>query len=122
MEKVRTKATGTRSIFAKTLAQVKTAAAEEAYGAVNITADKRVQFQLCLSNAEIEATTWSMADMDRVVNQLEREIFGITSKDQMQFTTEFSICLVECEAWRQAIGVQEVRNTIENCVIHFRYP
>jgi hypothetical protein len=35
------KATGPRSIFAKKLAQLKTAAEEEAYRAVNITADKR---------------------------------------------------------------------------------
>ena len=63
-----------------------------------MTADKRVQFQISLSDAEIEATTWSIADADRVVNQLERLIYGITSKDQMQFTKEFSIRLVEFEA------------------------
>jgi hypothetical protein len=101
---------------------MKTAAEEEAYGAVNMTADKRVQFQVCLSDAEIEATTWSIADADRVVNQLEREIYGITSKDQMRFTKEFSIRLVEFEAWWQAIGVQELRKTIEQRVIHFGYP
>jgi len=54
---------------------MKTAVEEEAYRAVNMTADKHVQFQVRLSDAEIEAgTTWSIADMDRVVNQLEREI------------------------------------------------
>jgi len=84
---------------------MKTAAEEEAYGAVNMTGDKSVQFQVYLSDAEIEATTWSSADTDRVVNQLEREIYVITSKDQMRFTKEFSICLVEFEAWWQAIGV-----------------
>jgi len=101
---------------------MKTAAEEKAYGAVNMTADKRVQFLVCLSDAEIEATPWSIADTDRVVNQLEREIYGITLKDQMQFTKEFSIPLVKFEAWWQAISVQELRKNIEQCVIHFGYP
>jgi len=122
LQEVGTKATGPRSIFAKKLAQMKTAAEEGAYGAVNMTADKRVQFQVCLSDAEIGATTWSIADADRVVNQLEREIYGITSKDQMRFTKEFSICLVEFEAWWQAFDVQEHRKSIEQRVIHFGYP
>jgi hypothetical protein len=98
LQEVGTKATGPRSIFTKKLAQLKTAAEEEAYGVVNMTANMRVQFQVCLSNTEIEATTWSIADMDRVVNQLERVIYRITSKDQMRFTKEFSIRLVEFEA------------------------
>jgi len=57
LEAVGTKATGPRSIFAKKFAQMKTAAKEEVYGAVNMTADKRVEFQVCLSDAETEATT-----------------------------------------------------------------
>jgi len=57
LQEVGTKAPGPRSIFAKKLAEMKTAAEEEAYGAVNMTADKRLQFQVCLSDAEIEATT-----------------------------------------------------------------
>jgi hypothetical protein len=56
------------------------------------------------------------------VNQLESVIYGITSKDQMRFTTEFFIRLVEIEAWWQAIDVQKLRKTIEQRVIHFRYP
>jgi len=122
LREVRTKATSPRSIFANKLAQMKIAAEEEAYGAVNMTADKRVQFQVCLSDAGIEPTTWSIADMDCVVNPLESEIYGITSKDQMRFMKEFSIRLVEYEAWWQAISVQELRKTIEHCVIHFGYP
>jgi hypothetical protein len=121
LQEVGTKAIGPRSIFAKKLAQMKTAAEEEANGAVMMTADKRVQFQVSLSDAEIEATTWSIAEEDRVVNQLETEIYGITSKGQMRFTKEFSIRLVEFEAWWQAICVQELRKTIEQCVIHFGY-
>jgi len=86
LQEVDTKATGTRSIFAKILPQMNTAAEEEAYGVVNMTANKRVQFQVCLSDAEIDATTWSITDTDRIVNQLKREIHDISSKDQMRFT------------------------------------
>jgi len=118
---VRTRATGPRSIFAKKLAQMKTASEEEAYWAVNMITDKHVQFQVCLSNAEIEATTWSIANTDRVMNQLKREIYSITSKDRMWFTKEFSIHSVQFEAWWQKIGVQELRKTIEQRVIHFGY-
>jgi len=121
LQKVGTKATGPRSIFPKKLAQMKTAAEEQGYGAVNMTADKRVQFPVCLSDAEIEATTWSIGDTDHVVNQLEREIHGITSKDQMRFTKEFSISLIQLEAWWQASGVQELQTTIEQREIHFGY-
>jgi hypothetical protein len=70
-----TKATGPRSIFAKKLAQMKTAAEEVAYWAENMTANQRLQFQVCLSDAEIEATTWSIADTDRAVNQLKRDLW-----------------------------------------------
>jgi len=121
LQKVRTKATGPRSIFHQKLAKMKTAAEEEFYWAVYVTADKRVQFQVCLSYAEIEAATWSIRDTDCVVNQLEREIYGITSIDQMQFTLEFSIHLVEFVAWWHAITVHELRKTIEQRVIHFGY-
>jgi len=122
LQEVRTKATGPRSIFAKEHAQKMTTAEEEAYGAVNMTADKRVQFQVCLSDAEIDATTWSIADTDRVVNQLGRDIHGITLKDQMKFRKEFCIRLDVFEAWWQAIGVRELRKTIEHHVIHFGQP
>jgi len=101
---------------------MKTAPEEAAYGALNITADKCVQFQVCLFDAEIEATTGSIADTNQVVNQLKREFDGITAKDQMGSTKEFSIRLVQCEAWWQAINGQEHQNTTEPRVIHFRYP
>ena len=101
---------------------MKTAAEDVAFRAVNMTADKQVQFQICLSDAGIEAGTWSIAHTDCVVNQLESQIDGITSKDQIRFTKEFSIRLVECEAWWQAISSQELWKTIEQRVIHFGYP
>jgi hypothetical protein len=56
---VGTKATGPRSIFAKELALMKTAAEDEAYGAANMTANKCLRFQIRLFNAETEATIGS---------------------------------------------------------------
>jgi len=122
LQEVATKATSPRSTFAKKLAQMKTAAEEEVCGVANMTADKRAEFQVCLSDAETEATTSSIADTDRIANQLEREIYGVTSNDQMHFKKEFSIRLIEFEAWWQAIGIQELQKTIKHCVIHFGYP
>ena len=101
---------------------MKAAAEDEAYGAANITADKRLQFQIRLSNAETAATTWSLADTERVTNQLEREIYGITSNEQKRFKKEFSIRVIEFEASCETIGIQALRKSIEQCLIHFGYP
>jgi len=57
LQEVGTRETGLRSIFAKKLTEMKTGVEEEDYMAVNMTADKRVQFQVCLSDTVIEATT-----------------------------------------------------------------
>jgi hypothetical protein len=122
LQEVGTKATSPRSNFAKELALKKTAAEDEAYGAANMTADKQLQFRLRLSDAETDATTWNLADTEHVTTQLEREIYGITSNEQKRFRKEFSICLIEFEAWWETIGIQALRKTIEQCVIHFRYP
>jgi len=59
-----------------------------------MTADKRLEFRICLSDDETEATTWSFADTERVANQLEKEIYGITSNEQKWFKKEFSIRLI----------------------------
>jgi hypothetical protein len=48
---------------------MKTAAEEEVYGAAHMTATKRVEFHVSLSNAETEATTLSIADTDSIANQ-----------------------------------------------------
>jgi len=101
---------------------MKTAVEDEAYWAANMTADKRLPFQVRLSDAESEATTWSLADPERVTNQLEREIYGITSNEQKRFKTEISICLIEFEAWWETIRIQALRRTTEQHVIHFGYP
>jgi len=122
LQELGTKATGPRRQFAKELALMKTAAEDEAYGAANMTADKQLQFQIRLSNADTEATTWSLADTERVTIQLEREIYGITSNEQKRFKKEFSIRMIEFEARWETIGIQVLRKTIEQCVIHFGYP
>ena len=87
-----------------------------------MTADKRLQFLIRLSDAETESTTWSLAETERVTNQLEREIYGITSNEQEQFRTEYSIRLIEFKAWWETIGIQVLRKSIEQLVIHFGYP
>jgi len=122
LQEIGTKATSPRSKFAEDLALMKAASEDKAYGAANMTANKRLQFHIRLSDAETEATTWNLADMERVTNQLEREIYGITSNEQKQFKTEFSICLIEFEAWWETIGIQAHRKSIEQRVIHFGYP
>jgi len=88
LQEVGTKATGPRSKFAKEHALKKSATEDEAYGVANMTADQRLQFEVRLSDAEIEATTWSLADPEQVTNQLEREIHGITLNEQKHFKTE----------------------------------
>jgi hypothetical protein len=50
---------------------MKAPAEDVAYGVANTTGDKRLQFQIRLSDAETEATTWSWADTEWVTNQLE---------------------------------------------------
>jgi hypothetical protein len=122
LREVGTKTTGLRCKLAKELALKKTAAKDEAYGAANMTANKRLQFRIRLSDAESEATTWSLADTEHVTNQLEREICDITSNEQKQFQTEFSIHLIEFEAWWETVGIQALQKMIEQRVIHFGYP
>ena len=97
MQEVRTKATGPRSVIAKQLAPIQTAAGDKGYGAANMTSDKAPQFQNSLSNAETGAMTISLVDTERVTNQLEREILGITLNEQKQFKKEFSFRMIEFE-------------------------
>jgi hypothetical protein len=87
-----------------------------------MTTDKQLQFQVRLSNNETEATTWSFARTERVTNQLEREIYRITANAPQQLKTEFSISLIECEAWWETICIQVLWKAIEQHVIHFGYP
>jgi len=63
-----------------------------------MTANKHVEIQLDSFDAETEATTWSIADRDCIVYQLEREINAITWIDQMRFKNEFTIHLIQFNA------------------------
>lgn len=56
LQEVETKAIGPKTIFAKNLAHIKTAADEEVYAVANMTSNKQVEFQVNLFNAETEAT------------------------------------------------------------------
>jgi len=71
LQEVATRATGPRSKFAKELAIMKTLAKDKPYGVANMTDDKSLQLQICLSDSESAARTWSLADTERVANQLE---------------------------------------------------
>jgi len=122
LHEVKTNPTGPRSIFGKQLALIETAAEDKAYMAANMTADNWVQFENHQSNAETEATTWSLADTERVSIQLERELYNITSNEQKQFIKAFSIQLIEFEAWWETNGIQTLGKTFDQRVIDFGYP
>ena len=47
---------------------MKTAAEDEADGAGIMSDDKRLRFEIRLSNTEIEANTWSLADTERITS------------------------------------------------------
>jgi len=108
--------------FAQKLAPINTATEGEVWYVANMTDNKCVECQVRLSDAETEATTWLTAETDGIVIQLERETYGIPSNQQIWFEKKFYIHLHECEAWWQAIGVQVLRRTIKQCVMHFGYP
>jgi len=76
-----TKPTCPRSSFAKKHATMITTAEEEVYGAANMTANKSVEFQIHLSDAETKATTWSIADTDHMASHIPRQIHGIYSNE-----------------------------------------
>jgi len=122
LQEVGTTATGPRHKFTKDSALMKTATEDDAFRAADMTANKQLQFQFRLSDAEIEVMTWIMADTERVTNQLQREIHGVTSNEQKRFKMEFSIHLIKFEAWWETIGIQALRRTIAQRVIQFGYP
>jgi len=101
---------------------MKTAAEDEAYGVANLTADRWRAVQIRVSDAVTDAATWSLGDTERVTIQLEREIDGITSNEQKRFKKEFSILMIEFEAWWETIGILALWETIEQRMIHFGYP
>jgi len=99
LQEVRTKATGPKSIVAKSLALMNTAGDDEAYKMANMATNKRLQFQIRLYDTETEATTWSLPDTEWVTTQLQRVIYGVTLKEQKRFKKQFSIRLNQFEAW-----------------------
>jgi len=69
LQLIGTQAASPRSAITNTVAQMKTAIGEEVSGAVNMTIDKHGKFQVCVSDAETETTTCSMADRELIENQ-----------------------------------------------------
>ena len=122
LQEVGTKAISLRRKFAKELALEITAAEDETEGAANLTADKQLQFQIRLSESETEATTWILADTECVTNQLDREIFAITSNEQKRFKREFSSRLILCEACWETIRIEALWKTIKQRMVHYGYP
>jgi len=113
--------TSPQSEFSNDLALIIAATKGMAYGVVMMTARKRLQFQICLSDAGIEATTWSLAIMEHVTIQREREIYCITSNEQKRFKNQFCIRLIEFEACWETISIEALRKSIEKRVIYFGY-
>jgi hypothetical protein len=101
---------------------MKTAAEDEVYRAANMTAGKRLRFDIRRFNAETDATTWSVGSMERVTIQLGREIYGITSIEQMRFKTDISIRMIDFYAGLESIGIHALRKRIEQRINHFGYP
>jgi hypothetical protein len=114
--------TDSGSIFAKQLAPMKTGSKYKTYRVANMTTNNRLRFLIPHSDADTEATAWSFTDEACVTIQLEREIYGITSNEQMWFRKKFTICLIEFEAWWESISIQTLWKTIQQGVIHFEYP
>jgi hypothetical protein len=71
LQAVGTMAADPRSIFPNEVSQMKTTAEELAFRVANMMADKRVKYEVHASKAETEATTWSDANKDRIVNPLD---------------------------------------------------
>jgi hypothetical protein len=120
LPEVGTNWTGRTPNFTQDLALLNDAADDEAYGAGNTSAHKRLQFQIRPSDVETEVTTWSLADTERVTNKLERETYGITSIEWNGLKKDFSIRLSKFEAWWETISIQVRQKSIEHCVMHFR--
>jgi hypothetical protein len=117
LQEVGTKATGHTSNFAKDVALMRDTTENDAYGVASTSANKRLQFQIRLSDAEREVTTWRLADTEQVTNQLEREINGITLIEWKRFKQEFSIRLIKFEGWWETISIEVLQKSIEQCVM-----
>jgi orotidine-5'-phosphate decarboxylase len=79
LQQVGAKATAPRSIFGNKLAIWKDPAQDKPDGVAKKTADKLLQFQNRVSDAGTDAMTCSLADLERINNQLKIVIHGIIS-------------------------------------------
>jgi len=89
-----TVATGHESIFTELLTQMKVTANTAVYGTPHMTSNKQVGVQACLSDAESEQTTWSIAELPQVTDCPEGSICDITSNEQKQLKKGISINLI----------------------------
>jgi hypothetical protein len=87
-----------------------------------MTADQHVEFQLGQSCSGTQVTTRSIANAKHDVTQLASVIDGISLNKQMLFLGQFSSDLIEFTAWWQAVDLHELKITIEQDIIRFRYP
>jgi hypothetical protein len=71
--------------FATKHAQIKRDAEEKVDRTAHMTAYNWVKFQVHLSDAGSEATTWSITDSDSAPNYLEGEIYNVTSNEPIWF-------------------------------------
>jgi len=78
-----------------------------------MTTNKHVEYQVSLSSAETEVTTWSIANTDHVLIQMKREIDTITLNGLMLVRKAFSINLFQFEDCWWEIFVQKLWNTID---------
>jgi len=92
---------------------MKTAAEEVVDRGATMTPNKCVEFQVCLSVTESEAAIWSKDHMHQVVNQLEREIYGIIWNERMWFMEYFIIRLIDFEARWKAFIVHQLQKTVK---------
>jgi len=70
-----------------------------------MTANKSLRVQIHPTEAETEARTWSIADTERITNQLERVIYRTILNEQKRLKKEFSIHKIEFEAWWETIRI-----------------
>jgi len=99
-----------------------TAIEEVVYRVANMTTNKHAEIQVLQCEDQTQATNWSMADENCVVNRPGWEIQLITSNDPTRFMQEFSIHLIQFEMWWEIIGIQKLWKTIWQHVLHFPHP
>jgi len=119
---VGTTALSLRGIFAKKPDQMDSAIADEVYWMANMVPNKHVEYQIHLSNAETEATSWSITDMHYITEYLVRERSSITSNIPKQFKNEWSIFSIQIEASRKCIIIYMLWEAVYPQAIYFSYP